>query len=324
MGTRRRVERKLKLIAGSACPELAQMIADQHSVSLCKRTLERFADGECRVKVLENVRGQDVYIIQSTCYPVNENIMELLLIIDTLKRASANRICAVIPYYGYARQDKKVAPREPISAKLVASLLETAGVDRVIAIDLHSIAIQGFFDLPVDNLTAKGLLCEEMYNMQLVTPDSIIVSPDVGGVARASAIAERVKLPLAIISKRRPEPNQSHVQEVIGSVEGKIAIMVDDMIDTAGSVCGGAKALKERGAKDIYVFATHPVLSGLAVERILESDITTIVATDTIPLNERSKVLVDCNKLRIVSTASLLAEAIRRAFNEESISVLFD
>jgi len=279
----------------------------------------RFSDGEVRVKIDESIRGQDVFVIQPTCHPVNENLVELLVIIDAARRASAHRIIAVIPYYGYARQDKKDQPREPISARLVANLIETAGADRVISMDLHSGAAQGFFNIPVDHLSALKILCHAIQSRGFSPEDSVIVSPDVGGVARASEVAERLGFPLAIIAKRRPRPNQAEIIEAIGDIDGRHCILYDDMVDTAGSVTAGAEILLERGAKSISVYATHGVLSGKAMERISNSPLERVVITDTIPLEESHK----HEKIEVVDTAPTFADAIGRCFTDESISSLF-
>jgi ribose-phosphate pyrophosphokinase len=272
-----------------------------------------------RVKVDESIRGHDVFIIQPTCRPVNENLVELLVIIDAARRASGHRIVAVVPYYGYARQDKKVQPREPISARLVANLIETAGADRMIAMDLHSGAAQGFFNIPVDHLSALKILSRAIEVQGFSPSDSAIISPDVGGVERASAVATRLGFPLAIIAKRRPEPNVAEVVEVIGDIENRNCILFDDMVDTAGSITVGAKMLKQRGAKSISVYATHGILSGEALKRIEDSPIERVVITDTIPLDEAHS----HPKVKVVSTAPTFAEAIKRCFTDESISSLF-
>jgi len=311
--------RPLKLIAGNSNPELWQAIADRLNTPLTEALVSRFSDGEIRVKIDESVRDAHCFILQSTCYPVNENVMELLILIDALNRASAYRIGVVTPYYGYARQDKKIAPREPISARLVANLIEKTGADRVLAMDLHSDSIQGFFNIPVDHLTAANLLCDYMRNDGWADGDCVVVSPDVGGVQRANYVAERLGVPIAIIAKRRPEPNVSEVMEVVGDVSGKRVIMFDDMIDTAGSVCNGAAELIDHGAKAVRVFVTHGILSGQAVKRIQESPIDLVTVTDTIPARPET----DIPKIRYVSVAELLAEAIRRNYMGMSISSLF-
>jgi ribose-phosphate pyrophosphokinase len=287
-------------------------------IELGKGEVGRFSDGEIRIKIDESVRGMDVFIIQPTCHPVNENLMELLLLIDAFKRASARRITAVVPYYGYGRQEKKVRPREPISAKLVADLISVAGADRVLTVDLHADQIQGFFNCPVDQLTAVPILADYFNSMGLSNGEVVVVSPDVGGVARARHFAELLGAPLAIIAKRRPEPNKAEAMEIIGDVEGKTVIMVDDIVDTGGSLLKGAEALLERGAKKIFACCTHPVLSGEAVQRIENGPIEELVVTDTIPLGEKNS-----HKIKVLSIAPLLAEAIARIHNEKSVSALF-
>ena len=309
----------MKLIAGNSNPELWQEISDQLGLTLTKTHVGRFSDGEIRVKVEESVRDAYCFILQSTCDPVNEHLMELLILIDSLRRASAYRIGVVTPYYGYARQDKKVQPREPISARLVANLMENTGADRLLAMDLHSNAIQGFFNIPVDHLTAANVLCDYMFSDGWSEKDCVVVSPDVGGVERASYVADRLGLPIAIIAKRRPEPNVAEVVEVVGDVKGRRAIIFDDMIDTAGSICKGAERLMRDGAKAVRVFAAHGIFSGEAVRRILESPIELVTVTNTIPPRPGTQV----PKIRYISVAQLLAEAIRRNYMGMSISSLF-
>ena len=309
----------LRLIAGNSNPGLWQEISDNLGLPLTTAQVSRFSDGEIRVKVDESVRETHCFILQSTCAPVNENIMELLILVDALRRASAYRIGVVTPYYGYARQDKKVAPREPISARLVANMIELTGADRVLAMDLHSNAIQGFFNIPVDHLTAANVLCDYMYSDGWAEKDCVVVSPDVGGVERASYVADRLRLPIAIIAKRRPEPNVSEVIEVVGDVSGKRAIMFDDMIDTAGSIKVGAERLLSAGAKAVRVFATHGIFSGNAVKNILDSSIDLVTVTNTIP--KRSD--TDVPKIRYITVAPLVAEAIRRNHMGMSITSLF-
>jgi ribose-phosphate pyrophosphokinase len=282
--------------------------------------VSRFSDGEIRVQVGENARGLDVFIIQPTCAPVNENLMELLIMLDAFRRASARRITCVMPYYGYARQDKKVKPREPITARLVANLLEVAGANRILTVDLHAQQIQGFFNLPVDHLYAQPIIGEYLIESGLVHGNCVVVSPDVAGTPRAKALAEMLDVPFAIIAKRRPEPNKVEVMEVVGNVEGKTAIMVDDMVDTGGSLVQGAEALMERGATDVIACCTHPVLSGNAPERILHSPIRQLIVTDTIPIPPDKM----NEKITVLSVASLLAEAILRIHNDDSVSVLFE
>lgn len=309
---------KMKLFTGNANPKLAQDIAACLDIPLTETKVTRFSDDEIQVKIEESVRGTDAFVIQPTCCPVNDNVMELLIILDTLRRASARRITAVIPYYGYARQDKKIKPREPITAKLVANLISTAGADRVLTVDLHARQIMGFFDKPVDHLSAGPLLAEHFIQCGLQDANIVVVSPDVGGVSRARAMAEALDSGIAIITKRRPEPNKCEVMEIIGNVQDKICIMVDDMIDTGGSIVSGANALKERGAQQIYACCTHPVLSRDAVTRITNSPIERLVVTDTIPMLE-SKLT---SKVTVLSVASLIAQALRRIHEDQSVSAL--
>jgi ribose-phosphate pyrophosphokinase len=309
---------KIRIFSGNANKKLAEDICQNLGVPLGKANVTTFSDGETRVEIDENVRGMDVFIIQSTCPPVNTTLMELLIMIDALKRASAYRITAVIPYYGYARQDRKVAPRAPITAKLVADLITTAGANRVLSIDLHAGQIQGFFNIPVDNLFATPILLN--YIRQNFDNNCVIVSPDTGGVVRARAFATRLGVNLAIIDKRREGPNESQVMNIIGNVINSPAIILDDMIDTAGTVTHSAWALLEAGAKEVTVCCTHPVLSGPAIERLEGSHIKEVVVTDTIPLNERAK---SCRLIKVLSVAGLLSEAIRRIYYDESVSSLF-
>lgn len=297
---------------------MAKDICRNLGVPLGKANVSTFSDGETRVEIDENVRGMDVFIIQSTCPPVNTTLMELLIMIDALKRASASRITAVIPYYGYARQDRKVAPRAPITAKLVADLITTAGADRVLSIDLHAGQIQGFFNIPVDNLFATPILLD--YIRQHYDDNCVVVSPDTGGVVRARAFATRLGVTLAIIDKRREGPNESQVMNIIGNVSDKTAIILDDMIDTAGTVTQSAQTLLESGARMVTVCCTHPVLSGPAIDRLEHSSIKEIVVTDTIPLNESAR---NCNLIKVLSVSGLLSEAIRRIYYDESVSSLF-
>jgi ribose-phosphate pyrophosphokinase len=310
---------RLRLFTGSAHPELARKIASYLGVELGRMTCARFADGEVRLQVEESARGYDVFLIQPTCAPANENIMELLIMLDAFRRASARRITVVMPYYGYARQDKKVKPREPVTARLIANLITMAGANRVLACDLHAEQIQGFFDIPVDHLymgpTIGRYLLEQGYGEEDVT----VVSPDVGGVRRANALAQMLGKPLAIIAKRRPEPGRVDLLEVIGDVKGRVCIMIDDMVDTGGSVLQGAEALFQRGARDVIVTCTHPVFSGQAPERLQASPIRQVICTDTIPLDGKKKF----PKLTVLSSAPLLAEAIRRIHRDESVSSMF-
>jgi ribose-phosphate pyrophosphokinase len=314
-----RTEREYRLICGNSNPGLWTEISAQLGVPLTHTLVSRFSDGEIRVKIEESVRDTHCFVLQSTCAPVNEHLMELLLLIDALRRATAYRISVVTPYFAYARQDKKLGPREPISARLVANLIEQTGADRLLAMDLHSNAIQGFFNMPVDHLTAANLLCDYMLNDGWAEPDCVVVSPDVGGVERASYVADRLNLPIAIIAKRRPEPNVAEVIEVVGDVRGKRCIMYDDMIDTAGSLRSGAQRLADSGAKAVRVYATHGVFSGNAVSNILDSPVELVTVTNTIPTRAETSI----EKIRYISVASLIAEAIRRNHQGVSISSLF-
>ena len=310
--------KELKIFTGNANPALAQEICRHLSVPLAQATVKSFSDGEIMVEINENVRGRDVFVVQSTCQPANHNLMELLVMIDALKRASAARITAVIPYFGYARQDRKVAPRTPITSKLVADLITTAGAQRVLCVDLHAGQIQGFFNIPVDHLYAAPAVLEDVkgrFNEELV-----VVSPDAGGTERARAFAKRLNAGLAIIDKRRSGANVSEVMHIIGDVDGRTCIIVDDMIDTAGTLCQAAAALKAHGAGDVYATATHAVLSGPALERINESDLREVLVCNTIPTEEKVK---NCSRLRTISVANILAEAIRRIHGDESVSSLF-
>ncbi len=309
----------MKIFTGNANPQLANKVSEELGVELSKATVERFSDGEISVQLEDNVRGQDCFVIQPTCAPVNNNLMELLIILDAMKRASPRRITAVIPYYGYARQDKLVKARAPIAARLVADLIESAGADRVMAMDLHAAQIQGFFKIPVDNLYSRPVLVEEIKSR--FNPESItIVSPDAGGAERARAYAKRFDAPLAIIDKRRERANQSEVMHVIGDVKDRNCVIVDDMIDTAGTLCNGVAALREHGASNILAAITHPVLSGPAYKNLHRSHLTELITTDTIPLEPGTYYQP---KVTVASIAPLLAEAIRRTHNEESISSLF-
>ncbi len=310
--------KELKIFTGNANPALAQEICNHLAVPLAKATVKTFSDGEIMVEINENVRGRDVFVIQSTCQPANENLIELLIMIDALKRASAARITAVIPYFGYARQDRKVAPRTPITSKLVADLITTAGAQRVLCVDLHAGQIQGFFNIPVDHLYAAPVVLEDIKSR--FPKDLVVVSPDAGGTERARAFAKRLNAGLAIIDKRRSAANVCEVMHIIGEVDGQTCIIVDDMIDTAGTLCQAAAALKAHGAGDIYATATHPVLSGPALERINASSLKEVLVCNTIPTEDKIK---NCSRLRIVSVANLLAEAIRRIHGDESVSSLF-
>lgn len=308
----------LKLYCGTSNRPLAEEIAHILTTPLTELTCKRFSDGEIFVKVLESSRGADAFVIQPTCAPVNDTLMEALILVDALRRSSAQRITLVLPYYGYARQDKKLGPREPVTAKLVANLMTTAGIDRLLTIDLHAEQIGAFFDVPVDHLPAAPIIAEYLLDQELCGPNVVVVSPDVGGTARARKLAERLGSPLAIIAKRRPAPNETEVMEIIGNVKGKTAVMIDDMIDTAGSVVTGAIAMKERGAKRIFACCTHAVLSGPAIERIEASPIEELVITNTIPNSHLAS-----DKIVCLSVAPLLARAIQRIHEGRSVSELF-
>jgi len=306
----------IKLLTGTSNLELAKEVSQYLNIPLSDALVSRFSDGEVRVQINESMRGEDVFVIQSLCPPINENIMELLLILDALKRASAGRITAVIPYYAYARQDRKDKPRVPISARLLADLITVAGAQRVVIVDLHSPQIQGFFNIPVDNLHALGVLYD--YLKDRLDGNTVIVSPDAGGVERARLLANKIGCPIAIIYKRRPEPNVAEMLDIIGEVKGKRAIIVDDIIDTAGTVCAASELLLSKGALSVDVVATHGLLSGPAVERLRNSRIKEVVVSNTIPCKNKG-----LEKLRVVSTASLIGEAIRRIHEGESVSMLF-
>ena len=307
------------LFTGNANPALANEMARSLGVELGKASVGRFSDGEVTVELHQNVRARDVFVVQSTCAPTNENLMELLIMVDALKRASARRITAVIPYFGYARQDRRPrSMRVPISAKVVANLLETVGVERVLTMDLHADQIQGFFDIPVDNIYASPVLLSDLKSKAY--PDLVVVSPDVGGVVRARALAKQLGSELAIIDKRRPKANVSEVMHVIGEIDGRNCVIMDDMIDTAGTLVKAAEVLKERGAKRVFAYCTHPILSGPAVERIANSQLDEVVITNTIPLSEAAKA---CKKIRQLSVAFLFAETIRRISDGESVTSLF-
>ena len=310
----------LMVFTGNANPELAKTIVQHLDIPLGIASVGVFSDGEISVEIGENVRGKDVFIIQPTCAPTNDNLMELMVMIDAVKRASSNRVTAVIPYYGYARQDRRVrSQRVPITAKVVANMLTSVGVDRVLTIDLHADQIQGFFECLVDNVYASPILMGDIWKQKY--PDMIVVSPDVGGVVRARAIAKQLDdADLAIIDKRRPQANQAQVMNIIGEVEGKTCIIVDDMVDTAGTLCKAADALKDRGAQGVYAYCTHPVLSGKAIENVENSTMDELVVTDTIPLSAEA---MACTRIRQVSVAGLLGETIRRIHAEESVSSLY-
>ncbi len=309
---------KLKVLSCNSNPQLAQEIARYIGVPLGNALIEQFSDGEIQVRIDESVRGCDVYVIQSTCAPVNAHLMELLIMVDALKRASAKTINVVIPYYGYARQDRKARSRDPITAKLVANVIETAGAHRVITMDLHATQIQGFFDIPVDHLLAIPIL--GAYFKEKALPDVVVVSPDHGGVVRARKLADYLKAPMAIIDKRRPEPNVAEVMNIIGEVKGRTAIVIDDIIDTAGTIELGANALKKMGVRQVYACCTHPVLSGPAMQRLEDSPLLEVVVTNTIPITHPQP----CSKLVTLSVAPLLGEAIVRIHEELSISKLFE
>ena len=306
------------IFSGNSNPALSKKVCSYLNVALGGEKVKRFSDGEIQIEIDENVRSRDVFVIQSTCSPVNENLVELLLMLDALKRASAARITAVIPYYGYARQDKKVAPRVPISAKLVADMLTIAGASRVITLDLHAGQIQGFFDIPVDNLFAAPVLIEHIRNN--FNNDLVIVSPDAGGVERARAFAKRLNAGLAIIDKRREAPNEAKAMAVVGDVAGKVVVILDDMVDTAGTLVEAAGAIIKNGAREVYAVCAHPVLSGPSIERIENSPLKALVVTDTIPLRENAS---SCKKIKVLSISELIGEAIIRSFKGDSVTSLF-
>ncbi len=308
----------LMVFSGNANPVLAAQVARFLQIPIGRAEVSSFSDGEVFVEILENVRGRDVFVLQPTCAPTNDHLMELLTMIDALKRASANRITAAMPYFGYARQDRKSRSRTAITAKLVADLVTRAGANRVLTMDLHADQIQGFFDVPVDNIYASPILLGDIWRQSY--PELIVVSPDVGGVVRARAIAKRLEVDLAIIDKRRPRPNESVVMNIIGDVDGRTCVLVDDMVDTANTLCEAAHALKARGAVKVCAYCTHPVLSGPAMERIERSDLDELVVTDTIPLRPDARA---SSKIRVLSVAELLAETIRRIAEEDSVSSLF-
>lgn len=310
----------LMVFTGNANPALADAIAKNIGVPLGRASISKFSDGEVSVELNENVRGKDVFVIQPTCAPTNDSIMELLLMSDALHRASANRITAVIPYFGYARQDRRVrSARVAISAKVVADMIGAVGVNRVLTVDLHAEQIQGFFSIPVDNVYGSPVLTDDIERQNY--SNLTVVSPDVGGVVRARAVAKQINTDLAIIDKRRPTANEAQIMHIIGDVNGKSCLIVDDMVDTAGTLCKAADALKDHGATKVVAYCTHPVLSGPAIQNIEGSNLDSLVVTDTIPLNEKAK---SCKSIRQLSMAKLLAESIRRVSNEESISAMFD
>jgi len=314
------VANNLMVFTGNANPALADAIAKNIGVPLGRASISKFSDGEVSVELNENVRGKDVFVIQPTCAPTNDSIMELLLMSDALHRASANRITAVIPYFGYARQDRRVrSARVAISAKVVADMIGAVGVNRVLTVDLHAEQIQGFFSIPVDNVYGSPVLTDDIERQNY--SNLTVVSPDVGGVVRARAVAKQINADLAIIDKRRPTANEAQIMHIIGDVNGKSCLIVDDMVDTAGTLCKAADALKDHGATKVVAYCTHPVLSGPAIQNIEGSNLDSLVVTDTIPLNEKAK---SCKNIRQLSMAKLLAESIRRVSNEESISAMFD
>lgn len=309
----------LMIFTGNANPALADAVAKQLNIPLGKATVGRFSDGESMVEINENVRGKDVFVLQSTCAPTNDNLMEMMVMIDALKRASAGRITAAIPYFGYARQDRRVrSSRVAITAKVVANMLQVVGVDRVLTMDLHADQIQGFFDIPVDNIYASPVLLGDVWKQNL--DNLMVVSPDVGGVVRARALAKRLSCDLAIIDKRRPRANVAEVMNIIGDVKDRTCVIMDDMVDTANTLCKAAAALKEHGAKKVVAYCTHPVLSGGAIQRVEESELDELVVTDTIPLSEEAK---NSATIRVLSVAELMAETIRRIVRSDSVSSLF-
>ena len=312
---------KLVIFAGNANPELASSMAEQINIPLGDADVGVFSDGEVAVDIQENVRGKDVFIVQSTCQPTNNNLMELLVMADALRRSSAGRITAVIPFFGYARQDRRVrSARVPITAKVVADMFTAVGIDRVVTVDLHADQIQGFFDIPVDNVYGTPLFVADIERQK--HDDLMVVSPDVGGVVRARALAKQLNdADLAIIDKRRPKANESQVMHIIGEVEGRTCVLVDDIVDTAGTLCKAAQALKDHGAAKVIAYCTHPVLSGPAIDNISNSAMDQLVVTDTIPLSEQGR---QCDKIRVLRLAPMLAETIRRVNNEESLSAMFD
>lgn len=310
----------LMIFTGNANPELAEKVSSKMGIPLGDSTVSKFSDGEAYVELNENVRGRDVFVLQSTCAPTNDNIIELMLMVDALRRASAGRITAVVPYFGYARQDRRVrSARVAISAKVIADMMVSVGVDRVLTVDLHAEQIQGFFDVPVDNVYGSPILLADIEAQKFDKP--IVVSPDIGGVVRARAVAKQLGIDLAIIDKRRPAANVAEVMNLIGEVEGRTCILVDDMVDTAGTLCNAASALKERGAKSVVAYCTHPVLSGDAIKKIEASELDELVVSDSIPLNEKA---LGCKRIRQLTLSQMLAEAMRRISNEESLSAMFN
>lgn len=309
----------LMVFTGNANPELAKKIVEQLGRPLGDASVTQFSDGEIAVELNENVRGRDVFVVQPTCAPTNDNLMELIVMVDALRRASAGRITAVVPYFGYARQDRRVrSARVPITAKVVADMMVGVGVDRVLTVDLHAEQIQGFFDVPVDNVYGSPVLLEDIETQNF--ENLITVSPDIGGVVRARAVAKQLGVDLAILDKRRPRPNVAEVMHIIGEIQGRTCLLVDDIIDTAGTLCSAAKALKEHGAKRVIAYCTHPVLSGKAIENINNSELDELVVTDSIPLNKQAQ---GCSRIRVLTLSKMLAEAMRRLSNEESLSAMF-
>ncbi|WP_049632532.1 ribose-phosphate pyrophosphokinase [Cellvibrio sp. pealriver] len=307
------------VFTGNANPDLAKKIVDHLGMPLGNVSVSQFSDGEIAVELHDNVRGRDVFVVQPTCAPTNDNLMELIVMVDALRRASAGRITAVVPYFGYARQDRRVrSARVPITAKVVADMMVGVGVDRVLTVDLHAEQIQGFFDVPVDNVYGSPVLLEDIEQQKF--EDLIVVSPDIGGVVRARAVAKQLGIDLAIIDKRRPRANVAEVMHIIGEIEGRTCLLVDDIIDTAGTLCSAAKALKQHGAKRVIAYCTHPVLSGKAIENINGSELDQLVVTDSIPLSDEAK---NCARIRSLTLSKMLAEAVRRLSNEESLSAMF-
>lgn len=307
------------VFTGNANPELAQKIVDHMAIPLGEAVVKRFSDGEIAVEITDNVRGRDVFVVQSTCQPTNRNLMELILLVDALRRASAGRITAVVPYFGYARQDRRVrSQRVPISAKVVADMMVSVGIDRVLTVDLHAEQIQGFFDVPVDNVYGSSVLLDDIERRNY--EDLVVVSPDIGGVVRARAVAKSLECDLAIIDKRRPAANVAEVMNIIGEVSGRTCLLVDDMVDTAGTLCNAANALKEHGAKKVVAYCTHPVLSGNAIENLNNSVLDELVVTDSIPLGDKME---KAPKIRQLTLSAMLAESVRRISNEESLSAMF-
>ncbi len=309
----------LMVFTGNANPELAQKIVDHMAIPMGEAVVKRFSDGEIAVEITDNVRGRDVFVVQSTCQPTNRNLMELILLVDALRRASAGRITAVVPYFGYARQDRRVrSQRVPISAKVVADMMVSVGIDRVLTVDLHAEQIQGFFDVPVDNVYGSSVLLDDIERQNY--EDLVVVSPDIGGVVRARAVAKSLECDLAIIDKRRPAANVAEVMNIIGEVNDRTCLLVDDMVDTAGTLCNAANALKDHGAKKVIAYCTHPVLSGKAIDNLNNSVLDELVVTDSIPLGDKME---QAPKIRQLTLSAMLAESVRRISNEESLSAMF-